>query len=199
VRAYYVTRRPPFQGVLFGRRVFQNALLRIAREGSVLTPNFDFDIHKSALGSTGIITRSEVTRGQSWSLEPKHPAHAELLATLRALDPDLVVAEIPPPGELRLVRGDAPLAHSLLAAFRVLAALTSGPTTRTRLLEVVEQRPPAVESAIASLVTDGILVVAADAFATPTTSHSSISTSFEKSRQRSPGTPASNTSPSAGR
>jgi len=161
VRAYHVTRQPHFQGVLFGKRAFQEALVKIAREGSVPKMDFSFEVHASALASTGFITRSEV-RGQKWSLDPRYPAHIELLATLHALDPDLVVAEIPPPGELRLVRGDAPLAHSRFAAFRVLAALASGSMTKTRLLEVVEQRPPAVESAIASLVDDGILVVETD-------------------------------------
>ena len=100
-----MTRRPHFQGVLFGKRLFQETLLRIAREASVGATAFDFDMLASALASTGFVTRSQTKYAKSWSLDPRHPAHAELLATLRALDPDLVLAHIPPPGELRLVLG----------------------------------------------------------------------------------------------
>ena len=113
-----MTRRPHFQGVLFGKRVFQVALLRIAHEGSVRATAFEFDMLASALASTGFITRLLTKYAKSWSLDPRHPAHAEVLTTIRALDPDLVVATIPVPGEPRLVRGDAPLAHSRLAAIR---------------------------------------------------------------------------------
>jgi len=158
VRAYHVTRRPHFWGVLFGKRIFQDALLRIAREGSVGAIAFEFNMLASALASTGFVTRSTTNYAKRWSLEPRHPAHAELLATLRALDPNLVIADIPAPGEHRLVRGDAPLAHSRLAAIRILIALLEGPMTKSRLLESVQQRPPAVEAAIASLVEDGLLV-----------------------------------------
>ena len=158
MRAYHVTRRPHFWGVLFGKRIFQDALLRIAREGSVGAIAFEFNMLASALASTGFVTRSTTNYAKRWSLEPRHPAHAELLATLRALDPNLVIADIPAPGEHRLVRGDAPLAHSRLAAIRILIALLEGPMTKSRLLESVQQRPPAVEAAIASLVEDGLLV-----------------------------------------
>ena len=153
-----MTQQPIFRGVLFGKRTFQEALLRIARDGSVLTSSFSFEIKSSALAATAFVTRSHVAYGQTWSLETRHPAHAELVAVLRTLDPKLVIAEIPTPGDGTLIRRDAPLGHSLLAAFRVLVALLDGPMTATKLIEVVQQRPPAVASAIARLVTDGVLV-----------------------------------------
>ena len=153
-----MTRRPLFRGVLFGRRVFQDDLLHLARDGSIATAAFGYDISKSALVSTGFITRSRVAVGFAWSLDSRHPAHFELVAVLRALDPNLVAAEIPTPGERTLTRRDAPLGHALLAAFRILVALLDGPMTEARLIEVVQQRPPAVESAIARLVADGVLV-----------------------------------------
>ena len=86
MRAYDLTRQPQFQGVLFGKRVFQDALLRIAREGSVQTTAFDFYIKESAIASTGLITRSEEVYAKSWSLDPRHPAQDELIATIRQLD-----------------------------------------------------------------------------------------------------------------
>lgn len=144
VRAFYLTRQPHFEGVLFGKRIFQDALLRIAREGSVGTTAFDFEILASALASTGFITRSLTKYAKSWSLDLRHPAHSELITTLHTLDHNLVVATIPPPGEVRLVRGDAPLAHSRLAAIRVLIALLQGPMTKNELLKAADQRPPAV-------------------------------------------------------
>lgn len=65
-----------------------------------------------------------------------------------------------PPGVQQLIRRDAPLGHELLAAIRILVALLDSPMmTAARLLEVVQQRPPAVTSAIARLVADGVVAV----------------------------------------
>lgn len=146
-----------FQGVLFGRRLFQDALLRIARDGSVKTSEFAFEITPSAIASTALVTRSEVKYGQTWSLDPRHPAHGELIETLRALDPTLILAPIPQAGKQRLIRGDSPLGHSQMAEFLILAALTSGAMSESQLFDVVDQREPAVKASITSLIEDGVL------------------------------------------
>ena len=98
-----------------------------------------------------------------WSLNSRHPAHDQLLATLRALSQDdsgfanvpktKAASEVP-------LNAERPLGHRNFASFQMLAVLaTRAPIALCELRESIrEQRKKGVEGSLKELVSGGVIV-----------------------------------------